>query len=116
MGEWALLQDAVGRMVRQRRLGTPRFLRCFAQSTSQEGEAVLDTLVEMAERLFDDRPQSMHAFASGEDGHLTAAARWAGGQTALLTAGCIEPEHPPRIDLVLLVSRGALYYSTPADW
>ena len=116
MEEWASLQDAVDRVVRQRCLGTPRFLRCFAQSTFQEGGAILDTLIEMSERLFDDRPQSMHTFASGEDGHLTAAARWAGGQTAILTAGHVEPQHPTRIDMILLGSRGALYYSTPADW
>lgn len=112
--EWSLLWEAVEKSVRQGRLGTPRFLRCFAQNAPGDEQVTLGDLLRVAQGLFEGGPEHMHTLAASETEHLTSAARWPGGQTALFVVSDVESRSSSRIDVVLLGSQGALYYSTPA--
>jgi hypothetical protein len=111
--EWSLLGEAVEKSVRQGQLGTPRFFRCFAQNAPNDEQITLDDLLMVAQGLFQDKPEDIHTIAASDARHLTSAARWPGGQTALFVVGDVEDRSCSRIDVVLLGSQGALYYSTP---
>jgi len=112
--EWPLLGEAIEESVQQGRLGTPRFLRCFAQNAPGNEQVALDDLLRMAQGLFDGLPEDVHTLAASGTEHLTSAARWSGGQTALFVVSDVGSRSSSRIDVVLLGSQGALYYSTPA--
>jgi hypothetical protein len=112
--EWSLLREAVDRSVQEGQLGMPRFLRCFSQNISGDEPITLDDLLRMAQGLFEGKPANVHTLASDGTEHVTSAARWSGGQTALFVVNDVEVRNSSRIDVVLLGSQGALYYSTPA--
>jgi hypothetical protein len=71
---------------------------------------MLAAVTGLANGWFGGEARVVHAIGSEASGHLTSLLRWPDGSSALLSVG--PSAGHPRIDLVLLGSRGALYYRT----
>lgn len=112
--EWELLGERVRQVIAQGRLGTLAFARCsvVVPASRRETEGWLEAVVKLVGQWFAAEPESVHT-AGGAEGHAAALARWSGGQGALLTVAPAGSEGSLKIDLILLGSRGALYYRTP---
>ena len=100
------VRDAIG----QGRLGTPKFLRCVAVvSDSAYLRTQLDAVVDMTEDWFQAAYSSQHSFDGGEL-FLTQMLKWQDGRGALITVGVDNSVVATSIDIMLVGSRGTLYF------
>ena len=88
------------------RIGPPKFLRCISSGleTSQI-HSVLCQTIDDTSKLFGSAPTLAHLVGEGTE-HLTALAKWPGGQSALIS---ISATGDPDLDIMVLGSKGALY-------
>ena len=100
------VRDAIG----QGRLGTPKFLRCVAVvSDSAHLQAQLDAVVGMTEDWFQAAHSSQYSFGDGDLYH-TQMLKWQDGRGALITIGVDISVVATSIDIMLVGSRGTLYF------
>ena len=108
--ELANLREVVGGVVDEGRLGAARFLRCHAV-TPDAGllDAAVSTLGALGEAWFGAGPAHTHRLGDGSGRYLTEMLTWDGGQGAIVTVSV--GSHPePRLDLLLVGSKGSLYH------
>jgi hypothetical protein len=108
--ELSLVQDALARIVSDGRIGKPRYVQCLFRA--DDAASHLDRLLRLSEAVFGSPADNVHKQSSCP-GHLTAAVRWPGGESALLTVFAPAAKQRFKLDLVLLGSLGAIYYSSP---
>ena len=97
--------------INQGALGIPRYLRCIISISSEDGlEAVLVELTQIAGAWFGSGPCSCYRLGCEESTHITEMQKWSEGQGALLTATHSPTAIGPRLDLMLIGSRGTLYH------
>lgn len=108
--ELSLVQNALARVISDGRIGRPCYMQCLLQE--DDAHAQLDRLVHLSEAVFGNCGDRLHE-ESSRPGHLTAVMRWPAGESALLTVFVPAVKQRVKLDLVLLGSRGAVYYSSP---
>jgi len=94
------------------RVGCPVFVRCIAQ-VAKDSEHLTDVLKEAlatAGSWLGASPLRVYAQGSKDVGQITATVLYESGQTALVSVGLAKPDGAPRIDLMLLGNKGALYH------
>lgn len=117
-----LLYQTVQNVLATGRIGAPVFVRYVAQVASDRAklqEEVAQTLA-MVNAWLDSAPQRVYVQGGKDSGQLTATVQYPQGQTALLSVGVASPVrvgdiplHPaPKIDLMLLGNKGALYHDS----
>ena len=113
--DWSALQSTVQGELDQGRLGRAVFLRCLAEvsESPQELRSSLDTVLKVADSWFGAQPEQVEVQGSEQERQFTAAARWPQGQTALVSIVSPSQRSAPRVDLILLCSRGAIHHQTP---
>lgn len=114
--EWELLAAAVGHVLAQGRLGRPSFARFTVQvpGNPTQVRASLEVLITIASGWFGgEPPESVYLVDSQGDGHCVTAVRWPHGPSAIVSLGPAGAKGRARTDLVLLGSKGSLYYATP---
>jgi hypothetical protein len=112
--ELRLVREALSREVKQGSVGIPRFFQCLCHTGTKAPDVVLRSLIEVAEGLFESKAADQQAYDSASGGHVTSLLRWASGQSAILTV-VYSAEIFQKLDVMLLGSGGACYYSTPSD-
>ena len=106
---WESLTLGVRDAVARDRIGAPVFVRwtlLVAQDTD-EVERQLAEMLRTVSEWFDTVTVRMMALAPDDSSTLTVSAEFAGGQTALLTAGLSHLR--PQIDFILLGNEGVAY-------
>lgn len=112
-GERQTLRDQVQATIEEGRLGTPQFLRVLARATAgQSLERALEATLDLASLWFGGPPQRRDRIGGEEGTYLTELARWPQGQGAVITVLAHDLAGAPQMDLVLMGSRGALYFET----
>jgi hypothetical protein len=116
------------------RIGSPVFVRCVAQIASdlpaphspacavpgtadrsrQAGrEHLTDALAEVLAIVglwLSASPQQVYAQGGEDVGQITATIHYMTGQTALVNVGTVKDNSTPRVDLMLLGNKGAIYH------
>ena len=109
-GDISDLQDAVSVAIDQGRLGALQFMRCHALAQApSELAAALNELESLAEAWFGFRPAQTYRLGEDSGVYITQMSKWDGGQGAIITVS-LDLEGAPRIDLMLIGSRGTLYH------
>lgn len=104
--EPSALAEIVQEAIDQGSLGSPMFVRCFAQVVDAgEIEAASQSLVTLAEGWFGSSPVQRHRIGDSHT-YVTELLKWRDGQGALLTIS----SGTPHVDLMLVGSRGTLYH------
>jgi predicted dehydrogenase len=109
MSHLDLARSAIEQAIGSSRIGTPVSLRLVAHTTADHGR-IDDVLAEALGAACDwlgGEPESVHASGGGEKGQTTALVRFAGGQTALVSAG-IRGEGPPLFEAIVIGTRGVV--------
>ena len=81
--------DTILRALRTNQIGTPVAARLIVHTTQDHGqiEHLASVALDTAAQWFGGRPHLLYAQGGAEDGQITAALRWEGGQMALVSAG-----------------------------
>ena len=104
------MRGAVSNAIDEGRVGTPKFLRCIAQTAGPEGlDVTLNDLLSLAEVCFGASPTKRHDLTDGSGTYLSEMVKWDQGQSAILTVAPGPANAPETLDLMLVGSRGALY-------
>jgi len=113
--DWELLRRGVGRVIEEGRLGRPTVVRCTLRAGTEPDEiaAGVERLTALAAEWFGERPSVSHTAGGPERGHVITLLRFPGGQTALLSVGAGPRGDRGGGDLIVLGSRGALYFDVP---
>ncbi|MBM3237519.1 hypothetical protein FJZ31_14610 [Candidatus Poribacteria bacterium] len=96
------------------RIGSPVFVRCVAQIASDR-EHLTDALAEVlaiAGLWLSASPQKVYAQGGKDAGQITATVHYLSGQTALVSVGTVKANGMPRVDLMLLGNKGAIYHDS----
>jgi len=96
------------------RVGSPVFVRCVAQIASDR-EHLTDALAEVlaiAGLWLGASPQRVYAQGGKDAGQITATVHYLTGQTALVNVGTVKANGTPRVDLMLLGNKGAIYHDS----
>ena len=102
-----VVQDAID----DGRLGSPKFIRCIASaSESTQMTTVLDELTSMGESWFGSYPAQRFRMGEKSGVYLTETIKWPQGQSALITIFSVPTKRASQFDLMLIGSRGTLYY------
>ena len=112
--ELDLVSERVASIIQQGRLGNPSFLRCTTQvnKPSLDLQTVLDQILKLAEHWFNGAPEKTYHLESTSANIITVSAKWAGGQGAMISIIGIPFDQAPKLDIVLLGGRGAVYFDT----
>ena len=108
------LRMTVKRLITEGRIGEPKSVRWQAhvRGSRQEAAAELAAMKSAAAHWLGGDPSGEHTVqASGE--HTVIALRWAGGQSAILSVSASQSGAPGG-SLVVMGSRGVLYFTPPA--
>ena len=104
------MRNVVSKAIDDGRVGSPKFLRCIAQTAGTEGlDATLADLLSLAEACFGGGPIKRHDLTDGSGTYLSEMVKWSQGQSAILTVAPGPANAPVTLDLMLVGSRGALY-------
>ena len=108
--ELAQLREAVAGVIDEGTLGAARFLRCHAV-TPDAGplDSSVAALTSLGEAWFGSRPTRTHRLGEGSGLYLTEMLTWDGGQGAICTVS-VGSYPEPRLDLLLVGSKGSLYH------
>ena len=108
--ELANLREVVEGVMDEGRLGAARFFRCHAV-TPDAGllDSTLSALGALGEAWFGDGPSRTHRLGDGSGRYLTEMRTWDGGQGAIVTVS-VGSYPEPRLDLLLVGSKGSLYH------
>lgn len=108
--ELAKLREAVEGVIDEGSLGVARFLRCHAV-TPDAGllDSTLSALGSLGEAWFGAGPAHTHRLGEGSGRYLTDMLTWDGGQGAIVTVS-VGSYPEPRLDLLLVGSKGSLYH------
>ncbi len=104
------------RAIRSGRIGTPVTLRMFDRSLPGGADCAirLACQLDVASRWLGAAPGAMHAVGRSSGNHATLGVRFAGGQTAVLTAG--DALGPAVCELLVIGNRGLLSWEPdPGD-
>ena len=108
--ELSQLREVVSDAIDGGRLGVTRFLRCHAVTDDPRLlGASLSALTSLGDAWFGSSPSQ--AYRLGEDSglYVTEMLKWQGGQGAIVTVS-VGSAPEPRIDLLLVGSKGSLYH------
>ena len=113
--EWAPLQRAVERIIEEGRLGRPAVIRCLLRAAGGPDEitAGVERFTTLATEWFESEPSASYSVGGADHGHVITSLRFPGGQTALLSIGAGPGGDSGGGDLMVLGSRGALYFDVP---
>ena len=108
------ISDRVASIIQQGRLGKPSFLRCTTQvnTPSSDIHNVLDQILKLAEHWFKGAPEKTYHVESTSENIITLSAKWSAGQGAMISVISIPSNQTPKLDIVLLGGRGAIYFDT----
>ena len=91
------------------------FVRCLLQSPLKDENTVraCAALANVANAWMPSSPEQIYAQQSQDGTQATTMIKYAGGQTALLSANRVEANQEESVDLALVGNRGAIYHETP---
>ena len=108
--ELARIRGVVAEVIDEGRLGVARFLRCHAVTADADVLASsLASLTSLGETWFGAPPAQTHRLGEGSGLYLTEMHTWDGGQGAICTVS-VGSYPEPRLDLLLVGSKGSLYH------
>lgn len=108
-----LLKKAVDSVIDKDRIGSPVFLRCVLNVTS-ENNSLLQPAAEIAalsNGWIKSDPQSVYAQGDVNATHVTVMVKYNDGQMAVLCVNRVETE--TAIDMMLVGNKGVIYHETP---
>ncbi len=113
--DWKSLQKTVNRVIEEGRLGTPAVVRCLLRpgmggKAISAGTAKLTALIT---EWFGSEPSACYSVGNADAGHTITSLRFPGGQLALISVGAGPGGDEGGGDLMVLGSRGALYFDIP---
>ena len=113
--DWEALRETVSRIIEEGRLGSPAVVRCLLRpgTSSDEISAGADKLTDLAADWFGCEPSASYSVGGADAGHMITSLRFPGGQVALISAGAGPGGDEGGGDLMVLGSRGALYFTIP---
>ncbi|NQU97707.1 MAG: hypothetical protein HQ548_08685 [Chloroflexi bacterium] len=113
--EWEPLRRAVGRVIGDGRLGRPAVVRCLLRAGGGPDEiaAGVERLTALATEWFESEPSASYSVGNRDQGHVITSLRFPGGQTALVSVGAGPRGDSGGGNLMVLGSRGALYFDIP---
>jgi hypothetical protein len=99
----------------QKQIGRAVALRAFFELSADHGRLlpVVEAALAAAEQWFGSTPARVYALGGARHGEVTVLAEYAGGQTALVSAGVLR-DPLPRADVLLIGNHGALRFQEPA--
>ena len=105
------LRDVVQQTIDEGRLGEPKFLRCIALASGGDDlESALGKLVSLGEAWFGAPATLRYRLGESSGLYLTEMLKWAGGQSATVTASAAPSKGASSLDLMLVGSKGTLYH------
>ena len=113
--DWEQVQAAVQRIIDQGRVGSPVVVRCLTHTAGGRGQVAdqMGAIRDAAIRWFGGDPIREYTAGSEDRGHVVASLRWPGGQSAIVGVGVGDQNAGVGGSLILLGSRGAMYYNFP---
>lgn len=114
-GSSSPLSAAMRELLESGRIGQVVFVRWTETlvGAADAFKAAASSAIDALSTWFDARPDHMHELGTAENSNLTLAARWPGGQTAILALGPASRDSRPSIDLAVVGSEGAAYHKGP---
>jgi hypothetical protein len=108
------LARAVSQAIASGRIGTPVALRGHFHLSADHGTLLpaLEAALGAAAAWFTSAPVRIYATGGARYGEITALAEYAGGQTALVSAGVLR-DPLPRADVLLIGNHGTLRFQEP---
>lgn len=116
MDSWKMFVEAVARSLAAQRIGRPVVLRCHAWFDADHGalQPGMNRLLDTAEKWFGCKPNLVETQGGAERGHLVVLARFAEGQTALLT-NTQRLHGEPRWECLFIGTQGSLQFYSDTD-
>jgi len=113
--DWDALRTTVRRVIEEGRLGTPAVVRCLLRpgTGSEEISAGTAKLTALAADWFGCEPSASYSVGSADAGHTITSLRFPGGRLALIGVGTGPAGDEGGGDLMVLGSRGTLYFDIP---
>lgn len=108
-----LLKRSVDSVIENDRIGSPVFLRCVLNVTS-ESDSLLQPIVDtvaLSNGWIKSDPQSVYAQGDAYATQVTVMVKYVGGQMSVLSVNRVETE--TAIDLMLVGNKGVIYHETP---
>ena len=109
------LHQTIEEIIATGRVGVPVFVRCAAQVPPQEENMydVLARVLTMAVSWLKESPLKVYVQIGDNLRKITATVQCLGGQTAVVSVNA-TPDATPRVDIMILGSKGALYHDGDA--
>ena len=111
MSTFDMLYRAVLETVATGRVGTPVFVRCIAHVAAERADldARLSRTLGATAGWLGGTPHRVFALGNAESGQITVTLELEQGRTAIVSVG-LAFDHVPRVDLLLLGSRGSVHH------
>ncbi|MGQ9610757.1 MAG: hypothetical protein ACUVWN_15785 [bacterium] len=105
------LYQTIKEMINTGKIGVPVFVRCIVQIVPKN-EYLIDTLAKILMitcNWMEALPIKVYVQSRENKMQITASAQYTGGQNAIISVNT-APNVSPRIDLMMLGNKGALYH------
>lgn len=108
-----LIHTAVKSVIENGRVGSPVFLRCVLNISSDDKDVLssISELVSLSNGLIPSKPQKVYAQGETDGIQVTVMVQYVSGQMAVLSSNRVETE--TAIDLMLVGNKGVIYHETP---
>ena len=112
-----LLQQSVGSVIAEGRIGSPVFLRCIVQMPLADTNIVsgMAALVAVANTWMPSPPERIYAPEQTDTTQITAMVQYAGGQTAMLSVNRIQEVQEASVNLLLIGNKGVICHESPVE-
>jgi len=106
-------RETILRALQTDQIGTPVAVRLIAHTTQDQGqiENLASAALDTAASWLGGHPRLLFALGGAEEGQITAALRWHGGQMALVSAGTCGTG-APLLEALVFGNRGILSWET----
>ena len=112
-----LLQQSVGSVIAEGRIGSPVFLRCIVQMPFADTNMVsgMAALVAAANTWMPSPPERIYAPEQTDTTQITAMVQYAGGQTAVLSLNRSPAVQETSVNILLIGNKGVIHHESPAE-
>lgn len=112
-----LLQQSVGSVIAEGRIGSPVFLRCMVQIPLTGASVVssMAAVAAVANTWMPSKPERIYIPDKSAATQMTAMIQYSGGQTAILSLNRIPEVGESSVNLMLIGNKGVIYHDTPAE-
>ncbi len=108
-----LLKKSVQSVIDEDRIGSPVFLRCVLNITSEASSLLQPAaeIVALSNGWMPSQPQSIYAQGDVDATQVTVMVKYADGQMTMLSINRVDTE--TGIDIMLVGNKGVIYHETP---